>query len=457
MNRDAALPDLTLRGALRGWLRAPAGALPARVGRAIEVQRQNSEVLVGWVQAGLVAFLTVLYLVAPSTAPADAVLRPVPWALGIYASFTALRLHLAYTGRLSLAYRVASVLMDVAFLMGTIWSFHIQYDQPPAFYLKAPTLLYVFIFIALRALSVSPAYVLFTGLTAATGWLILLGYAVAAPGGMALVTRDFVEYIGSVKILIGGELDKVISILLVTAVLSLAAARSRRLLHDAVSDQAAASQLQRFFSPDIAARLLKADELLNPGEAEQGEAAAMFIDLRGFTRLAAELSPAALISLLREYQRIVVPIVHAHRGSIITYLGDGVMVTFGATTSSQTCCADALRCAQALLDALGSWRERRQAEDKPAPGAGIGVDFGVVTCGVIGDHGRLEFAIIGNPVNRAAKLQNHTKVEQVRALASLACRDRALAQGYDGRRVTQVLASRQVAGIPGTVDLVVLN
>jgi len=438
-------------------MRSQEGVLPARVARAIEVQRQNSEVLVGWVQAALVTFLAILYLIAPSTAPADAILRPVPWALGIYASFTALRLHLAYSGRLSLPYRIASVFVDMLFLMGTIWSFHIQYGQPAAFYLKAPTLLYVFIFIALRALSISPAYVLFTGVTAACGWLLLLGYALLAPGGMALVTRDYVEYIGSAKILIGGELDKVISILLVAAVLSVAVARSRKLLYHAVADQAAATQLSRFFSPEIAARLIKADELLNPGEADQGEAAAMFIDLRGFTKLAASLPPGALIGLLREYQRLVVPIVHRHGGSINTYLGDGIMVTFGATTPSRTYCADALRCAEALLDALTAWGESRRARGEPAPGVGMGVDSGIVTCGAIGDEGRLEFAVIGDPVNRAAKLQNHTKVEHVLALASLACRERAIAQGYDPGRAMTVLAAREVAGVAGTMDLAVLQ
>jgi len=457
VQREAKLPDITLGDALRGWLHGPAGILPARVARAIEVQRQNGEVLVGWVQAALLAIFTALYFVAPSTAPADAVLQPVPWALAIYAAFTGLRLYLAYTGRLSLPYRIASVFVDVLFLMGTIWSFHIQYGQPAAFYLKAPTLLYVFIFIALRALSVSPAYVLFIGVAAAAGWLVLLGYALSAPGGMALVTRDYIEYINSAKILIGGELDKVISILLAAGVLSVAAARSRELLYHAVADQAAAAQLSRFFSPDIAARLLRADELLHSGEAEQGEAAAMFIDLRGFTKLAASIPPGALIAVLREYQHIVVQTVHAHRGSIITFLGDGVMVTFGATTSSRTYCADALRCAEALLDALADWRETRRAQGKPAPGVGLGVDFGTVTCGVIGEEGRLEFAVIGDPVNRAAKLQNQAKVEQVRGLATLACRERAIAQGHDARRCARVLAAREVAGIPGTVELVALE
>lgn len=82
------------------------------------------------------------------------------------------------------------------------------------------------------------------------------------------------------------------SILIVTLVLSVSVARARQLLFHAVGDQAAVSQLSRFFSPEIAERLSRADELLHPGDAEQREAAAMFIDLRGFTKLAAALPPA---------------------------------------------------------------------------------------------------------------------------------------------------------------------
>jgi len=97
-------------------------------------------------------------------------------------------------------------------LFGLIWCFHIQYGQPPAFYLKAPTLLYVFIFIALRALRFEARYVLISGFAAAAGWLALVVYAAAFdPRGMA-VTRNYVEYMTSARILWGAEIDKVIAI-----------------------------------------------------------------------------------------------------------------------------------------------------------------------------------------------------------------------------------------------------
>ena len=436
----------------------PNGAerLPARVVRAIELQREQGEILTSWVQAAIVAVLATLYLVAPSTSPADAAFRPVPWALGVYAAFTLFRLQRAHARRLTPALGVLSVFVDVAVLMVTIWSFHLQYGQPAAFYLKAPTFAYVFIFIALRALSFSPGYVLLAGATAALGWLALLLYALNAPGGMELITRDYVAYMTSAMILIGGEVDKIISILVVTGLLAVGAARGRRLLERAVAEQATAVQLARFFSPDVAETLIGADELLRPGEGESREAATMFIDLRGFTKLAAKLEPRKLIELLGEYQRIVVPIVQRHNGSITTFLGDGVMVTFGAVRPNLTYAADALRCGDDLLTRFGDWCDTCRAKGMPTPGIGIGIESGTVTCGAIGGEGRLEYAVIGDPVNRAAKLQNHTKIEGVRTLTTEQTFRRAVAQGYARRGDVEFRLNREVPGVAGAIDLAVL-
>jgi adenylate cyclase len=444
-------------GWLGQWRDKPGHRLPARVERSLKDLDRRSEILIGWVQAALISVLGGLYLVAPGTAPPDAMIYPVPWALSFYGVFTLLRLVLAYRGHLSTPVRILSVVVDVSMLMITIWSFHLQYSQPAAFYLKAPTLLYVFIFIVLRALTIMPIYVLFTGLLAAAGWLGLLSYALMAPGGADLVTHDYVEYMNSSRILIGGEIDRVVSIVIVTLVLSVSVARARQLLFHAVGDQAAVSQLSRFFAPEVAERLSSADELLQSGDGEQRRAAAMFIDLRGFTSMASSLPPRELIEILRRYQGIAVPIIHRHHGSITTYLGDGIMVTFGATKASDRFCADALRCAQELLQALEGWRQERAAAGLPAPGVGIGVDTGTVTCGVIGDEGRLEYAVIGNPVNRAAKLQNHTKVEAMRGLASRQCHALALEQGYAPVPPHLSLAGRSVAGVTEPMDLVALG
>jgi len=442
----------------RAWLaRADIDQMPSHVARQIEEQGRFNEILTGWVQAALVVTFTLLYVFSRKTAPLDAAFHPVQWALAIYAIFTAWRLYLAYRNRLTHALLLVSIVADMALLMITIWGFHIEYGQPAAFYLKAPTLLYVFIFIALRVLSAAPGYVLFAGLCAAAGWSLMLGYALMEPGGYALITRDYVAYMTSARILLGGEIDKIISILLVAIVLTVAAARARSLLFRAVTEGAAAEQLSRFFAPDVAAAIVTSDEALRPGQGRQTEAAAMFIDMRGFTSLAAKLAPYDLIGLLGEYQRIAVPIIQRNGGSIITFLGDGIMVTFGATRASSTYAADALRTAEQLLDALGEWAQTRKRGGQPAPGVGIGITVGTVTCGAIGDESRLEFTVIGDPVNRAAKLQNHTKAEKVSALATVSALECAVRQGYDKTRASDIRAGREVAGVGEPLDLVVIR
>ena len=110
---------------------------------------------------------------------------------------------------------------------------------------------------------------------------------------MALVTRDYVAYMTSARVLVGGEIDKVLSILIVTLILAVGAARARSLLHRSVAEGAAAGRLAEFFSPEVAATIVDADESLRPGDGRQTEAAAMFIDMRGFTKLAAQLAAAA--------------------------------------------------------------------------------------------------------------------------------------------------------------------
>jgi adenylate cyclase len=109
------------------------------------------------------------------------------------------------------------------------------------------------------------------------------------------------------------------------------------------------------------------------------------------------------------------------------------MITFGATLPSGTSAADAVRAAEDLTEALAAWADLRRASSLPLLRAGIGVAYGAVVCGAIGDEGRLEFATIGDAVNRAARLQAATKTERVAALVSAEAWQHAIDQGYAPR------------------------
>ncbi len=443
----------------RDWLfgGGEMGQLPDRVREAIARQQEQSEILIGWVQLVIVVLVTTVY--ETTTMPGGVVQEDYSFefeVLAIYGAFCLVRLGLAYARLLRPWMLYLSVVADIVLLMGLIYSFHYKYAQPAVFYLKVPTLLYVFLFIALRALRFEARFVLFTGLTAIAGWIGLIVYAIGGRGGPANPTDDFVEYMTSNALLIHAEVDKIIAILLTTLVLALAISRARHLMVQAVSEGAAAQDLSRFFDPGVAARIRGAEMSVKAGEGELRDAAILTVDLRGFTRLSTELAPDEVMKVLQDYQHRVCPLIVAAGGSIDKFLGDGILASFGAVKPSPTAAAEALRAADAVMAAAMDWTAERRAAGSAPLEIGLAVSSGRVLFGAVGDGERLEFTVIGDAVNFASKLEKHNKQERTRALTDGATYSLAERQGYRPSVTHQRRPARQVGGVDDLVDIVVL-
>jgi adenylate cyclase len=348
---------------------------------------------------------------------------------------------------------IPSIVADMSLLLGLIWSFHLQYGEPPAFSLKVPSILYLFVFIALRALRFDHRYVLAAGLTAAVGWALLTIAAVGeSPEGA--VTHNFVAYVTGNRILIGAEVDKIVAILLVTAVLTVGARRAQQTLLVAVREEAAGREIKRFLSRGVADQISMSDELIEAGHAAEREAAIMMIDIRGFTPFSTTVPPAEVVRMLTSFHARIVPIVQANSGVVDKFLGDGVMVTFGAVAPSQTAAADAVRALDGVLDEALSWQ--RSLEDlglKTPLHVNAAVASGTVVFATLGDATRLEYTVIGEAVNLAAKLEKHNKVEKTRALLPAATLEAARAQGYEPALAPESRPRAQVAGVTEPIDL----
>ena len=435
-------------------LRSDTSRLPARVRDAITEQQDRSEVLISWFQLFVVVTFGTLYLVAPR---ASVEFDPVPWALAIYLVLTLARVAWSMLGRLPGWVLAFSVVVDIALLMVLIWSFHLKYEQPASFYLKAPTLLYVFIFIALRALRFEARYVLLAGAVAAAGWALLILYVVMADPADRMITRDYVHYMTSNSILLGAEFDKIISILMVTLIIAVALLRARRLLVSSVAEQTAAQELSRFFAPEIARKIRASDQQVLAGSGEARDAAIVNLDMRGFTRLAERYPPDQVMGLLAEYQARMVPVIQRHGGSIDKFMGDGILATFGAAQPSAAYAADALRALDAVAEAARAWRAEREAAGKPAPEVNAALATGRILFGAVGDETRLEYTVIGEAVNLSAKLEKANKDHGVRALCDAASYERGLAQGYTPPAERRRLPACKVAGVENPLDLIVLT
>lgn len=431
--------------------------LPARVQEDIARSQDRSEQIISSVQIAIVVVFAGLFLVSPQPITHDIAFELTPWALGLYLLFSVVRFVASCRTRLPAWFLTLSVIADMTLLMVLIWSFHRTYLQPPSFYLKAPTLLYIFIFIALRALRFDARYVILAGVSAIIGWSLLVLYAAAFEGGEMTFTRDYITYMTGNTILLGAEFDKLITIALVTGILAVAVVRARGTLLTAASEGSAKRNLSRFFDSNVAAHITGSDHDLEPGEGQQRNAAVVFFDIRGFTAISDQLDTRGLVRLLSEYQSRLVPLVQDNGGVIDKFLGDGVMATFGAVVPNRTYARDALQSIEAVIETVDAWNaDRERSGDFPVR-VNASAASGSLIFAAVGDERRLEYTVIGDTVNLAAKLEKHSKQEAARAVVSTKVFDLAVEQGFEPGHAHARRPGRKVEGVGHLLDLVVID
>jgi adenylate cyclase len=177
--------------------------------------------------------------------------------------------------------------------------------------------------------------------------------------------------------------------------------------------------LDKNVSPEIAAQLLRDGAALG---GEEREVTVLFADLRGFTTLSEKLPPHDLLALLNRYLDRMSGEIERHGGIIDKFIGDAIMALFGAPLDQPEAAARALAAALAMETALAALNAELAAEGTPALTLGIGVNTARVVAGNIGSHRRLNYSVIGDGVNIAARLQSLTRTPEYRTniLASAA-------------------------------------
>lgn len=188
--------------------------------------------------------------------------------------------------------------------------------------------------------------------------------------------------------------------------LALTVRRFNRLLLGHAILERERSNLSRYFSPNVVAELSKGDEPLK--ETRTHDAAVLFVDIVGFTSMAATQPPEDVIATLRDFHGCMEEEVFRHGGTLDKYLGDGLMATFGTPFAGDRDATNALEAVFAMLGALDGFNTQRLEAGLPALRASFGLHYGPVVLGNIGRN-RLEFAVIGNTVNVASRLEALTR------------------------------------------------
>ena len=206
-------------------------------------------------------------------------------------------------------------------------------------------------------------------------------------------------------------------LVLAAAVLVVASVRARSLLTRAVTETRNRVNLTRYLPRQVATRLAEGGlEELRRGRRQH--VAVLFVDIRGFTGRSESMPPDRLGQFITEFRSRVARAVEHCGGTIDKFIGDAAMVVFGLVDTAQQPAADAVACAERILEEIAHWNEEdgRRGEDKVR--VSIGVHWGEAFCGAIGDDSRLEYTVLGDTVNVAARLQELAKHSGYVILAS---------------------------------------
>jgi adenylate cyclase len=184
-------------------------------------------------------------------------------------------------------------------------------------------------------------------------------------------------------------------------------ARLREIERLHAAAERARSNLSRYFSPNIVDMLAAQDEPL--GAVRRQTVAVLFVDIVGFTRMAEAMPPEAVVTMLRQFHERMTAQIFACGGTVEKYIGDEIFAVFGVPDARDNDAANALICADRMLEALDRWNAERTREGGTPLAIGIGLNYGPAVLGDVGSEHSMSFTVIGDTVNTASRLQGLTR------------------------------------------------
>lgn len=312
------------------------------------------------------------------------------------------------------------VFMGLTFSIGNPF---LEATIPPENILKYHNFFWFYLFLMFATFSLRPIIVIWTGICIMAVRAVQIVYVLSFPEIIThweitdLSAQAYARLITTPGVV---EMDPRVAELIatvgVTAGLAFVVRRTRTLVRNQVGAERQRANLARYFSPNVVDEL--ADDSASLDKARVETVAIVFVDIVGFTRTSQEAEPTEVIDQLRSYYDRLGQQVFAHNGTLDKYLGDGLMATFGTPWPTPTPAADALGCVVGMVDSLAALnRERLKAGQRPVRAA-IGAHYGPAIMGNVGNTRRLEFAVLGDSVNVANRLEEATRLDGVQALVS---------------------------------------
>ena len=179
------------------------------------------------------------------------------------------------------------------------------------------------------------------------------------------------------------------------------------ILEDISREKRIKGTMVRFMSDRVVERLLDVDESLLGGTSQ--EVTILFSDIRKFTSLSEKLGARDMVVVLNDYFAGMVDVIFDHDGTLDKFIGDAIMAVYGAPFVSPEDADNAVNTAIQMLIRLRAFNRERAAANTPLLEIGVGIDTGLVVAGTIGSPKRMDYTVIGDHVNLAARIESANK------------------------------------------------
>ena len=188
------------------------------------------------------------------------------------------------------------------------------------------------------------------------------------------------------------------------------------MIEDISSEKRLRATMSRYMDPGIASQMITEGADMLGGKNVL--ATVLFSDIRSFTTITEQLGAQGTVAMLNEYFTLMVDCIQREEGMLDKFIGDAIMAAFGIPVGHEDDADRAVRTSIAMIRALQAWNAQRAGEGKPPVDIGIGLNTDNVVSGNIGSKKRMDYTIIGDGVNLAARLESACKQYGARILIS---------------------------------------
>lgn len=243
-----------------------------------------------------------------------------------------------------------------------------------------------------------------------TGILIVSGALLIAVGQGHLGYEERLPLVGPLALMFGENANTARFLILVGMALItwLAAVRGRRQLLRAVEETRRRVNLGRYLPSELS-QLLADRSMSELKKGSRKRVGLLFVDIRNSTSMEESLEAADVSRLINGFRDRLTGIASRHDVIIDKFIGDGAFLVTGILQSEDDDAARIIACAEDIVMAMANWSAEREAMGEPPVRIGAGIHFGEAFVGAIGNDDRLEFTVLGDAVNVAARLEHMTK------------------------------------------------